>query len=65
MGDEVYVADEYPRAEPWLNIVSEEPKKVHVREVHQMRRDYEEKLQRFREEMQELVREELKRIERT
>jgi len=63
--DPDYVADEYLKAEPWLNVVSEEPEKVHVRDLHRMKRDYEERLRRFREEMRELVREELKRLEKT
>jgi len=31
--DPDYVAGEFLKAEPWLNVVSEDPGKVHVREL--------------------------------
>jgi len=64
MRDPDYVADEYLKAEPWLNVVSEEPEKVHVRELHQLRREYDQRLAKMREEIMAEVERQLEELQR-
>lgn len=37
--DQGYAADEYLKAEPWLNIISEDPERVPLREHQRLQRE--------------------------
>jgi len=56
--------EQYLKAEPWLNILSEDPEKVNVRELHKLRQDYERRLAAMREEILAEVERQLEVVQR-
>ncbi|MCW3991185.1 MAG: site-specific integrase [Candidatus Bathyarchaeota archaeon] len=52
--DEDYAAGEYLKAEPWLNILSEDPEKVPVRDYRRLQQRLQEERRELREELREL-----------
>jgi len=62
--DPDWYEEKYLKAEPWLNILSEDPEKVHVRELHKLRQDYERRLAAMREEILAEVERQLEMVQR-
>jgi integrase len=52
--DRDYAEEQYLIAEHWLNIMSEDPKKVPIKDVRRMKRRYEKAYQEIREELEYL-----------
>ena len=52
--DQAYAEYEYLKAEPWLNIVSKDPEKVHVRDYRKLQQRLQEERRELRSEIQEL-----------
>lgn len=59
-----YAANEYVKAEPWLNIVSEDPEKVPLRDHDKLKRMYEKKLSDLKEEILSEVLKELNAVKK-